>query len=162
MRRSSPRTTRVRVTLACDDLGCLTIWPPSVSPSLQEARTTRQSNRAASFRTERSDDPESRSCSARDSGFDASHRPGMTEDGLLRGSCHRARTRATRWLAATLLTEDELVPASLRDRRSHEAFGIFEELPHGPEMVRALDGGRLKSIFRQPQQGRIGIGHQHR
>src|SRR5258708_35026831 len=39
-------------------------------------------------------DPESR-----DSGLDASHRPGMTGSGLLRGGCHRARVRMTRWLA---------------------------------------------------------------
>jgi hypothetical protein len=38
-------------------------------------------------------DPESR-----DSGFDASHRPGMT-DSSLRGACHQARIRAIRWLA---------------------------------------------------------------
>jgi hypothetical protein len=38
---------------------------------------------------------------SRDSGLDASHRPGMTESGLLRGACHRARVRATRWLAMT-------------------------------------------------------------
>src|SRR5882757_9739304 len=38
---------------------------------------------------------------SRDSGFDASHRPGMTKGGLLRGACHRARIRATRWLAMT-------------------------------------------------------------
>jgi|SRR6476660_7252059 len=36
---------------------------------------------------------------SRDSGFDASHRPGMTRSGLLRGACHRARIRATRWLS---------------------------------------------------------------
>src|SRR5450759_4078484 len=42
-------------------------------------------------------DPESR-----DSGFDASHRPGMTVVGLLRGACHRARIRATRWLVMTI------------------------------------------------------------
>jgi hypothetical protein len=39
---------------------------------------------------------------SRDSGFDASHRPGMTESGLVRGACHRARIRATRWLAMTV------------------------------------------------------------
>src|SRR5450432_1499519 len=44
-------------------------------------------------------DPESR-----DSGFDASHRPGMTESGLVRGACHRARIRATRWLAMMVWT----------------------------------------------------------
>src|SRR6266576_6930941 len=53
-------------------------------------------------------DPESR-----DSGLDAEpvigprvartrwHRPGMTDSGLLRGACHRARVRATRWVAMT-------------------------------------------------------------
>jgi hypothetical protein len=39
---------------------------------------------------------------SRDSGLDASHRPGMTVHGLLRGACHRARVRATRWLAMTV------------------------------------------------------------
>src|SRR6266446_10027636 len=38
---------------------------------------------------------------SRDSGLDASHRRGMTSNGLLRrGACHRARVRATRWLLA--------------------------------------------------------------
>src|SRR5450631_4916339 len=59
-------------------------------------------------------DPESR-----DSGFDASHRPGMTESGLVRGACHRARIRATRWLAMMVWTASlkrHLVPK--RGRRS--------------------------------------------
>src|SRR5260221_8493248 len=41
---------------------------------------------------------------SRDSGLDASHRPGMTESGLLRGACHRARFAPTCWSAMTAST----------------------------------------------------------
>jgi hypothetical protein len=73
-----------------------------IFPSLRAKR----SNPSSSFRDgpkDQTSDAQLRIGESRDSGFDASHRPGMTASGLLRGACHRARIRATRWLAMTAL-----------------------------------------------------------
>src|SRR5436309_7429353 len=39
------------------------------------------------------------------SASEASHRAAQGKNGLLRGACHRARIRATRWLAMTAVTD---------------------------------------------------------
>jgi len=50
--------------------------------------------------------------------------------------------------------------ASLRDRRLHEARGVGAELAHDL-VVGLLDGDRLEPGFRQPQQARVRVRHQH-
>src|SRR5260370_21708613 len=56
----------------------------------------------------------------RHSGFDAAHRPGMTESASsLRGACHRARIRATRWLAMTTNAVPSLILQHLKHAAGH-------------------------------------------
>src|SRR3569833_3416013 len=50
----------------------------------------------------------------------------------------------------------------LREHGLDKPPGIIAELPHGLEMIGVLHAHRLKPVFRQAQQGRIGIGHQDR
>jgi hypothetical protein len=82
-----------------DDASCgvfaFNEWPPAPFTTSGEAIQT------PSFRDgpqDQTSDVQLHIGESRDSGFDASHRPGMTESGLLRGACHRARIRATRRL----------------------------------------------------------------
>src|ERR1700704_1982259 len=45
----------------------------------------------------------------------------LCQNGLLRGACHRARIRATRWLAMTLIIVRSPLPRSER-RRAEQGF----------------------------------------
>src|SRR6266576_5222378 len=73
--------------------GCLKF--ESVRPSLRGAQATKQSipRHSRMVRQHHTSDAQLRVGESRDSGLDASHRPGMTASGLLRGACHRARRR---------------------------------------------------------------------
>ena len=47
-------------------------------------------------------------------------------------------------------------------RRLHKPRRIVTELAHDLVVIRLFDGHRLQPVFRQPQQPRVRIGHQHR
>jgi hypothetical protein len=49
----------------------------------------------------------------------------LRSDGLLRGACHRARVRATRWLAMTAAYSPLIIPASIRRRLKRRASAPF-------------------------------------
>ncbi len=82
-------------------------------------------------RTRSGGEPSSFACHCKERSAEAIHSFFARQDGLLRGACHRARTRATRWLAMTnsaLHRRDHflhqpLEPANIagRDRRCRRA-----------------------------------------
>ena len=67
--------------------------------------------------------------------------PRRRRGGLLRGACHRARIRATRWLAMT-----EFVSFTMANRRSHELEQLGTAAP--PLAVHHLHLGRDRQYHR--------------
>src|SRR5712675_3517754 len=68
--------------------------------------------------------------------------------GLLRGACHRARIRATRWLA---MTKERPARLSRRDRRRHG-----EKRPgHVPEQLAV--GGKRNRVSRSRQDNELAV-----
>jgi len=65
------------------------------------------------------------------------------------------------WVLAFARTTRGSSVLSPPQRRLDESLRILTEFAHRPEMIRLLQPHRLQAVFRQPQQLRIGIGHQH-
>src|SRR6266403_3370560 len=91
--------------------------------------------------------PESRDSPVqlRTRGLVLTHHPGMTQDGLLRGACHRARVRATRWLAMTA--------ASISHTLQVPSLPLL-----GPVIGDAPDDGGIAEFPAQIVDGAFGVG----
>src|SRR5947207_5666549 len=76
--------------------------------------------------------------------------------GLLRGACHRARVRATRWLAMTLRVLRKPLPTIARRAR---ALALASPLKGKPMTVSTneTDQTKINRAIQQLEQGRLNV-----
>ncbi len=91
-----------------------------------------------------------RSSTSEDGGDEAIHSFFTRRDGLLRGACHRARIRATRWLAMTASAESawQMPQIARPSRRDRLQFPANSQLTCGHRIYQhAQKGRRMASLF---------------